>query len=64
MSVISIINVGGAEKSAVETVSDVEFLKDSFVETVQKRGAATIAARKRTLAMLAAKAAYDHMHDC
>ncbi|KNC31756.1 hypothetical protein FF38_10245 [Lucilia cuprina] len=59
----AVVSVGGAEKSAVEAVGDAEFLKGSFVETVQKRGAAVIAARKMSSAMSAAKAACDHMHD-
>jgi len=36
-------------------------VKDVFVPTVQKRGAAVIAARKLSSAMSAAKAASDHM---
>lgn len=59
----AIVTVGGSQKSAVEAVGDVDFLKGSFVETVQKRGAAVIAARKMSSAMSAAKAACDHMHD-
>lgn len=59
----AVVNVNGAEKSAVEAVGDAEFLKSSFVETVQKRGAAVISARKMSSAMSAAKAACDHMHD-
>ncbi|RWS08872.1 malate dehydrogenase: cytoplasmic-like protein [Dinothrombium tinctorium] len=35
----------------------------SFISTIQKRGAAVIAARKLSSAMSAAKAAADHMHD-
>src|SRR5699024_8731951 len=34
-----------------------------FIETIQKRGAAVIAARKLSSAMSAAKAAADHMAD-
>ena len=34
-----------------------------FLQTVQKRGAAVIAARKLSSAMSAAKAACDHMRD-
>ncbi len=34
-----------------------------FFQTVQKRGAAVIAARKLSSAMSAAKAICDHMHD-
>lgn len=36
---------------------------DKFIETVQKRGAAVIAARQLSSAMSAAKAAADHMKD-
>lgn len=55
--------INGASKSAWEAINDEAFLKGSFVETVQKRGAAVIAARKMSSAMSAAKAACDHMHD-
>merc|ERR1711872_1023858 len=40
---------------------DEAWVKDVFVPTVQKRGAAVIAARKLSSAMSAAKAASDHM---
>jgi len=40
---------------------DSSWVKDTFVPTVQKRGAAVIAARKLSSAMSAAKAASDHM---
>lgn len=59
----AVVNVNGTEKSAAAAVGDAEFLKGAFVETVQKRGAAVIAARKMSSAMSAAKAACDHMHD-
>lgn len=36
---------------------------DAFIQLIQKRGAAVIAARKLSSAMSAAKAAADHMHD-
>lgn len=36
---------------------------EKFIQTIQKRGAAVIAARKLSSAMSAAKAAADHMHD-
>lgn len=38
-------------------------MNTTFVETIQKRGAAVIAARKLSSAMSAAKAAGDHMRD-
>ncbi|KAH7642942.1 malate dehydrogenase [Dermatophagoides farinae] len=36
---------------------------EKFIQTIQKRGAAVISARKLSSAMSAAKAAADHMHD-
>lgn len=58
-----IVKIGGAEKPIPEAVNDDEYLKSSFVSTVQKRGAAVIAARKMSSALSAAKAASDHMRD-
>lgn len=55
--------VNGTEKSIYEAIGDDAFLRGPFVETVQKRGAAVIAARKMSSAMSAAKAAANHMHD-
>merc|ERR1712106_1264471 len=40
---------------------DTTWLESEFMPTVQKRGAAVIAARKLSSAMSAAKAASDHM---
>lgn len=57
------VTMDGNRKSIVDAVNDKTYLKDVFVETVQKRGAAVIAARKMSSAMSAAKAACDHMHD-
>jgi malate dehydrogenase len=51
--------IGG--KPAPEVVNDDEWLKTTFLPTVQKRGASVIAARKLSSAMSAAKAASDHM---
>jgi len=48
-------------QSAIDLVKDESWMKDVFVPTVQKRGAAVIAARKLSSAMSAAKAASDHM---
>ena len=48
-------------KSAAEAINDAEWLKTVFIPTVQKRGAAVIAARKLSSAMSAAQAASDHM---
>lgn len=50
-------------KAATEVVGDDEWIKSVFIPTVQKRGAAVIAARKLSSAMSAAKAASDHMKD-
>lgn len=55
------VTVNGTEKSVYEAVNDDAWLKSVFVETVQKRGAAVINARKMSSAMSAAKAAADHM---
>lgn len=44
-------------------IKDECWFKGEFLETVQKRGAAVIAARKMSSAMSAAKAAADHMRD-
>jgi len=49
--------------SAVEAVNNDEWLKSEFIETVQKRGAAVLAARKLSSAMSAAKAIGDHLRD-
>jgi len=51
--------IGG--KPVVEVIKDSEWLTKEFIPTVQKRGAAVIAARKLSSAMSAAKAACDHM---
>lgn len=55
--------VNGTEKTVYEAINNDAYLKSEFVETVQKRGAAVIAARKMSSAMSAAKAATDHMKD-
>lgn len=46
-----------------QVIGDEEWVKSTFIPTVQKRGAAVIAARKLSSAMSAAKAASDHMKD-
>ena len=48
-------------KPVPEVIKDQAWLETEFVPTVQKRGAAVIAARKLSSAMSAAKAACDHM---
>ncbi|KAF5308900.1 hypothetical protein FQR65_LT00600 [Abscondita terminalis] len=57
------VNKNGAVMSAADAVPSEVWLKKEFVETVQKRGAAVIAARKMSSAMSAANAAADHMRD-
>lgn len=57
------VNVGNGPQSVHQVISNEQYLKNEFVETVQKRGAAVIAARKMSSAMSAAKAASDHMRD-
>ncbi|XP_034174460.1 malate dehydrogenase 1 [Osmia lignaria lignaria] len=46
-----------------KAINNDNWLNTTFVETIQKRGAAVIAARKMSSAMSAAKAAGDHMRD-
>lgn len=55
--------VGGKSLGVHEAVKDDNWLKNDFISTVQKRGAAVIAARKLSSAMSAAKACCDHMRD-
>lgn len=55
--------INGACVPVYEAVKDDNWLKTDFVETIQKRGAAVIKARKLSSAMSAAKAACDHMRD-
>jgi malate dehydrogenase len=53
--------IGG--KAATEIITDGEWLKGPFCETVGKRGAAVIAARGASSAASAANALVDHVHD-
>ncbi|MEA2267277.1 MAG: malate dehydrogenase [Solirubrobacteraceae bacterium] len=53
--------VGGADAAAV--VDDQAWIENEFIPTVQKRGAAIIAARGASSAASAANAAVDHVHD-
>jgi len=46
-----------------QVIKDEDWLKNTFIPMIQKRGAAVIAARKLSSAMSAAKAASDHMKD-
>ncbi|KAJ4440629.1 malate dehydrogenase, cytoplasmic [Periplaneta americana] len=57
------VDLGSGHVPVVEALKNDEWLKGEFITTVQKRGAAVIAARKMSSAMSAAKAAGDHMHD-
>lgn len=49
--------------SVQEALKDDHWIKNEFIETVQKRGAAVIKARKLSSAMSAAKAICDHLRD-
>lgn len=53
--------IGGS--AAREVITDQEWLRGSFCETVGKRGAAIIAARGASSAASAANALIDHVHD-
>lgn len=57
------VMVNGKSVPVPEALNDDGWLQGSFLETVQKRGAAVIAARKMSSALSAAKAAGDHMRD-
>lgn len=52
----------GFTENAKSTLCD-KWLKETFIPSVQKRGAAIIAARKLSSAASAANAVCDHMHD-
>lgn len=54
---------GTVNGKPIEDQVDAAYLQGEFVTTVQKRGAAVIAARKMSSAMSAAKAAADHVRD-
>jgi malate dehydrogenase len=58
-----IFNALVKEQSAAELVNDQAWLEESFLPTVQKRGAAIIEARGASSAASAASATIDHMHD-
>lgn len=57
------VDLPSGEKPVPAAVNDEEWLNGTFLETIQKRGAAVIAARQMSSAMSAAKAAGDHMRD-
>jgi malate dehydrogenase len=57
------VTVGGETQDAIKALNDDTWVQTTFITTVQKRGAAIIAARKLSSALSAAKASSDHMHD-
>lgn len=57
------VNLPDGQLPIRQAVKDDNWLNGDFVKTVQKRGAAIIAARKLSSAMSAAKAICDHMRD-
>lgn len=57
------VMMDGKTLPAREAVSDDAWLDGEFVQTVQQRGAAVIAARGASSALSAASAAVDHMRD-
>jgi len=59
----ALVKKGAEEVKVTDALPDTAWLQDQFITTVQKRGAAVIAARKMSSAMSAAKAAGDHMRD-
>jgi len=59
----AVVNLNGKVQPVPEAVKDDQWIKNEFIQTVQKRGAAVIAARKLSSAMSAAKAICDHLRD-
>jgi len=59
----TMIKKGETEGKLVDNLPDCSWIQDHFINSVQKRGALVIAARKMSSAMSAAKAACDHMRD-
>ena len=58
-----VVHAKVAGKSAWEMIADESWVADTFIPTVQKRGAAIIEARGASSAASAANAAIDHVHD-
>jgi malate dehydrogenase len=58
-----VVHAKVAGKSAWDTIADEAWVADTFIPTVQKRGAAIIEARGASSAASAANAAIDHIHD-
>jgi malate dehydrogenase len=52
-----------AGRNAAEVIGDRSWIEDTFIPTVQQRGAAVIEARGSSSAASAANAAIDHVHD-
>lgn len=59
----ALANLQSGAKQVPAAINDDAWLNGEFLEKIQKRGAAVIAARKMSSAMSAAKAAADHMRD-
>lgn len=57
------VTVNGQKLKVADAIKDNDWIKNDFISTVQKRGAAVIAARKLSSAMSAAKAICDHLRD-
>ena len=58
-----VVHAKVAGKSAWDAIGDEAWVADTFIPTVQKRGAAIIEARGASSAASAANAAIDHIHD-
>jgi malate dehydrogenase len=56
-------NATVAGASALESIADASWVQETFIPTVQKRGAAIIEARGASSAASAANAAIEHVHD-
>lgn len=59
----AVVALPSGAKPVPAAINDDAWLNGEFLEKIQKRGAAVIAARKMSSAMSAAKAAGDHMRD-
>lgn len=59
----AVVERNGKIEKVPEVINDEMWLRETFLTTVQKRGAAVINARKMSSAMSAAKAAADHMKE-
>jgi malate dehydrogenase len=58
-----LFHVEVAGRNAIEAVNDMDWVRDTFIPTVAKRGAAIIEARGASSAASAANAALDHVYD-